>query len=149
MKMTPELQMAQRNMQPGVISGQGFLGEDQRPLIDIITEDEERLAKSGKSFDDLYQRMEHFMIHGRKGLGEPIGVEDEWEVWVDEARGKLVCPFQDGVYAKVNVRVCRISTQECVTYSELALHLIHEHHFFQGNPSSYRLDPEELVRVLF
>jgi len=149
MKMTPELQMAQENMLPGKISGQGFLGDDHRPLIDIITEDEERLAKSGKSFDELFQRMEYFMIHGRKGLGEPIVVDNEWEVWVDEARGKMVCPFQDGIYAKINARVCKISTKDCITYSELALHLIHKHHFFQGNPSSYRLNPEELVRVLF
>ena len=43
MKMTPELTKAQENMRPGEITADGFLGNDKRPLVDIIEADEERL----------------------------------------------------------------------------------------------------------
>lgn len=148
-KMTPQMQAAQENMRPGIISSQGFLGGDDRPLVDIITEDEERVASTGKSIEEIAQRMEYFLVKGQAGLGEMIQVDADWEVRVDEARGKMVCPFQDGVFSKVNVQVCKISAAACITYSLLSMHLIQLHHFFQGQGSTYRVDPEDLARILF
>jgi len=37
MKLTPEYASAQESMKPGKITAEGFLGDDDRNIVDIIT----------------------------------------------------------------------------------------------------------------
>ncbi len=149
MKMTPEFQKAQANMQPGVITSDGFLGDETRPIIEIITADEERMAQLGIDFDEAAERMRHLLEEGRKGLGEPITVDGKWIVRVDEARGFLASPFEDGIFRKVNAVVNKKDgSDEQLLISELSLHLFEKYHFCQGKGSAFRLDPDKLKRVL-
>jgi uncharacterized DUF497 family protein len=53
MKQTPDFAKAEANMQAGVITADGFLGEDTRPLTDIIEHDEESFASLGLDFDEV------------------------------------------------------------------------------------------------
>ena len=73
MKMSPNMKKAQENMAPGVITADGFLGDDKRPLQDIITEDEELMRYYDLDIDDTVQILKSLMDEGRNGLGEPIG----------------------------------------------------------------------------
>ncbi len=149
MKMTPEFQKAQANMQPGVITSDGFLGDETRPIVEIITADEERMAHLGIEFEDAAARMRELLDKGRKGLGEPITVDGNWVVKVDEARGFLASPFEDGIFRKVNAVVRKKQApDEQLLVSELSLHLFEKYHFCQGKGSPFRLEPEKLKRVL-
>jgi len=47
MKQTPELDTAQEYMRPGVISLDGFLGSDERPLRAILQDDDAAVASMG------------------------------------------------------------------------------------------------------
>ncbi len=153
MKMTPEFVKAQANMQPGVITSAGFLGEDTRPIVEIITEDEATMQRLGLDFDEVVTRMHHLMEEGRKGLGEPTTVDGAWIVQVYEARGFLASPFEDGIYRKVNAEVKRSEDgrpgTEAVLFSELSIHLVEKYHFLQGHGSPFRLEPAVVKRVLF
>ena len=149
MKMTPEFQKAQANMQPGVITSDGFLGDETRPIVEIITADEERMAHLGIEFEDAAARMRELLDKGRKGLGEPITVDGNWIVKVDEARGFLASPFEDGIFRKVNAVVWKKhAPDEQLLVSELSLHLFEKYNFCQGQGSPFRLEPEKLKRVL-
>lgn len=153
MKMSPELTKAQANMQPGVITSDGFLGDDRRPIVDIIAEDEAEMEREGLEFDHTVSLMRRLMAEGRKGLGEPVTVDGTWIVQVFEARGFLASPFEDGIFRKVNAQVTRLQdgkpTGPSILYSDLSLHLVAQHHFFQGKGSSFRLSPGAIKRVLF
>jgi hypothetical protein len=153
MKMSPELTKAQANMQPGVITSDGFLGDDDRPIVDIIQDDEEEMARLGLSFEESAKKLRELMEEGRKGLGEPVTVERQWLVRVDEARGFLPSPFEDGIFRKVNAQVERLDesgkpTGDRVAYTQLSLHLMEKHHFLQGKGSPFRLNPGDIKRTL-
>ncbi|MFW6313760.1 MAG: hypothetical protein ACOC2N_07740 [Spirochaetota bacterium] len=153
MKMSPEYAKAQANMQPGVITSDGFLGDDNRPIVEIISEDESKMQQLGISFEDAVERMQHLLEEGRKGLGEPVTVNDRWIVQVYEARGFLASPFEDGIYRKVNAQVSLKDAAEPgkkqILYSELSLHLMEKYHFLQGHGSSFRLDPHRIKDVIY
>ena len=152
MKMSPEYSKAQANMQPGVITADGFLGNDKRPIVDIIADDEATMDTLGVSFEEAVARMRHLMEEGRKGLEEPVTVDGNWIVRVSEARGFLPSPFEDGIFRKVNAQVELIQngapTGESILYSELGMHLLEKYHFMQGAGAAFRMDPERLKRVL-
>lgn len=153
MKMSPEFAKAQANMQPGVITSDGFLGDDKRPIVEIIAQDEATMEREGVEFDDAVARMRHLMEEGRKGLGEPVTVDGKWLVQVSEARGFLASPFEDGIFRKINAHVTRLEngkpTDHTMLFSELSLHLIEKYHFLEGKGSSFRLHPHTIKEVLF
>jgi hypothetical protein len=65
------------------------------------------------------------------------------------ARGKLPCPFGDkGFFRKTSVTLKKISTNEQLAWSDLALHLIEAHGFYQGKGSPFRLDPANIAKIL-
>ncbi|HUV06842.1 MAG TPA: hypothetical protein VMX75_03870 [Spirochaetia bacterium] len=148
MKMPPEYIHAQENMTPGKITADGFLGNDMRPLVDIIEADEERLASLALTFEGIAERLEFLSEEGRKGLGDAITVEGKWLVQVNEARGFLPCPFEDGIFRKITTVVTYIRGNQRIMYSDLSLHLLKAHHFLEGKGSSFRLEPEELAKIL-
>ncbi len=148
MKMTPELKHAQENMAPGVITAEGFLGEDRRNLSTIIDEDAQLMRRLNLDPEETAARLRHFMEEGRKGLGEPVTVDELWLVKTDEARGRLACPWEDGIFRKVNVTLERKDSGEKIYYTDLALHLLEAHGFLEGRGAAFHLEPEKLSRIL-
>lgn len=149
MKQSPELSIAQSNMAPGAITLYGFLGPDDRNLIDIIIEDEGEVNRLGLSNEQIGRRMEELRDQGLRGLGEFIRVEPHFQVRVETVRGKLPCPFGDpGLHGKTNIQVRNEATGKEVVYSDMQIHLIAEHGFYQGRGSMFRLNPSELAETL-
>ncbi|MBU8912401.1 MAG: hypothetical protein KOO61_00140 [Spirochaetales bacterium] len=153
MKMSPEYTKAQANMQPGVITSDGFLGNDERPIVEIIADDEAEMKRASLEFDETVALMRHLLNESRKGLGEPVTVDGKWIVQAFEARGFLASPFEDGIFRKINAKVTLIHegepTEHSILYSDLSLHLIEKRHFFQGKGGSFRISPAAIKRVLF
>ncbi len=147
MKMTFDQKAAEERMRPGVLTSQGFLGTDPRRLVDIIEADEEEFRAHGLNFDEVADFLDHLAREGEKGLGEPTTVDGEWLVKSDEARGKIACPYQDGLFHKNAVTVELVETGERLIYSDLSIHLLRVHHFCQGKGSFFRLSPDALKRV--
>ncbi len=99
------------------------------------------------------QKLRQLLKKGSDGLGEPTTVDKTWLVKVDEARGTLPSPFEDGIFHKVNCEVRRLDSQgkpagKLVLFNELSLHLFEKHHFLQGRGSPFRLEPSDLKTVL-
>ncbi len=149
MKQNPEMLQAQRNMQPGVLTMHGFLGDDRRDLVQIIDEDASRLRELNLSPEKMADKMEYFREQGKKGLGEFIKVEPHFAVKVDSVRGKLPCPFGGpGMMPKTNITVKNLKEGVEITFTDMNIHCIRGHGFFEGMGSFFRTDPETLARVL-
>lgn len=121
--MPPEYIEAQKNMQPGVISSMGFLGEDSRNLADIIQTDESLMARFNLSFEEVSRWMKEMMNEALKGLGESVIVRNKWEVQLYEVRGFIPCPFKDGIFRKRVVVIKKIGSNLQLTLSDLSIHL--------------------------
>lgn len=149
MKQPPHLAAAQDRMRRGALSRDGFLGDDPRPLVEILTDDEAAVARLGVTHGAIARRMRHFFRAGREGLGDPVVVDERFEVLVEEWRGKIACPFgHPGTFAKDRVTVTNLSSGRSVSYTALGLHLVESHGFYQGRCSDHRVDPADLVAVL-
>ena len=64
MKKTPEILAAEKNMVPGVITAEGFLGDDDLSLSEIITRDECEMRALKLEFDRVADILEHIMAEG-------------------------------------------------------------------------------------
>ena len=148
MKQTPELDRYQHNMRPGCITLKGLLGKDTRKLIDILIEDDAEVKRLGTTHEAIATRMQELRDAGAAGLGESISVPDHYAVRVDDVRGKLPCPFEDAVVQKTFVQVHNKAIDETITYTDLHIHMIREHGFYEGHGSGFRLPPADLVRIL-
>ncbi len=149
MKQSQVLQNIQEQMRPGVITLDGFLGKDTRNLIDILIDDDGMVRRLGRTHRAIAARMQHFRDAGYEGLGEFISVNDHFEVRVDSVRGKLPSPFGGPqLYQKTNTIVKNTALGKEVVYTDLHIHFIRDHGFYEGKGSLFRLEPEELVTVL-
>ena len=148
-KQSPELDRIEQNMRPMYLCQGGFLGYERRKLIEILTDDQGTVNSLGLSHGLVAQRLRAITDEARKGLGDPVVVEEKFEVEVQEARGKIPCPWgHPGLYPKTHVKLEKRETGETLVWSDLAIHLIEEHGFYQGKGSPYRLDPPEVKRIL-
>jgi hypothetical protein len=148
MKMTYDQKAAEERMKPGVLTATGFLGTDTRSLADIIAADEAGFRSLDLDFDAVADKLTYLAREGEKGLGEPTTIDGAWLVKSDESRGKIPCPFQDGIFHKNAVTVQRLDSSDRIIYTDLSIHLLREHHFCQGTNSFFRLDPDALKKVL-
>jgi hypothetical protein len=146
MKMVYDEKAAAERMKRGVLTSLGFLGTDARPLVDIIQADEEMFRALGLDFGEAADRLDALARSGSAGLGEPITLDGGWLVKSDESRGKLPCPYGDGLFHKNSVTLQRDG--DILVYSDLSIHLLRVHHFCQGIGNPFRLDPVVLKRVL-
>jgi len=148
MKMGSDDRQAAERMRPGAISAQGFLGTDARAPADIVEADEQAARALGLDWDEAADALERLARAGEAGLGEAVEVEGKYRVRSDESRGKLPCPWRDGLYHKNAVSVEILGSGRTLAYSELSIHLLRAHHFCQGEGSPFRLDPAALARLL-
>ncbi len=149
MKMSPIMKKAQENMQPGIITAEGFLGDEEHSLRDIIVRDEAHMQKLGLDFEETAALMKLLVEEGRKGLGEGVTVRDRWLVQTFESRGHLPCPFEDGIFRKITAEIINKESGAKLLVSDLAIHLMETHHFLEGIGSPFRLDPENIKTVLY
>jgi hypothetical protein len=149
MKQTVQMKEVQEKMKPGIITRDGFLGTDTRNLIDILVKDDATVKRMNLDHQIIANRMIELREAGLRGLGNFIHVEPHYEIRVDSVRGKLPCPFGDpGIFPKTNTVVRNLKQKREITYTDLNIHMIIVHGFYEGKGSAFRLEPEELVRVL-
>ncbi|MBC7358988.1 MAG: hypothetical protein H5U10_10665 [Desulfacinum sp.] len=145
---SPELDEVERRLRPGP-HRHGYLEGDPRPLIQILTEDEKAVKEAGLYHDAIARRLRALTEAAKRALGEPVVVEDRLRVRVEAARGKLPCPWgHPGLYPKTHVELERLDTGERLQWTDLSIHFIEAHGFYQGAASPYRLDPPTVIRIL-
>jgi hypothetical protein len=149
MKQTVQMKLAQERMRPGIITRDGFLGSDARNLIDILVEDDAAVRRMSVTHQAVASRMIELREAGMRGLGDYISVEPHFEIRVDSVRGRLPCPFGDpGVFPKTNIFVRNVEKKREITYTDMHIHMIGSHGFYEGKGSPFRLEPKDLMEIL-
>jgi len=149
MEHEPDVEKIGKEMKPGTISRDGFLGTDKRSLSEILKEDEEAISRLRVTHKGIAEKMRNLRNAGMKGLGDFINIPPHFEALVDSFRGKLPCPFgHPGVIPKINTTVRNLKTEKEITYTDMNIHLIAAHGFYEGKGAPFRLEPEVLVAIL-
>jgi len=148
MKQTPLEEKLIDNFKPGKITKDGFLGDDNRHVHDIIKADLLTLSRLGVEVETIADRLQYFIEEGKKGLETKVDLGD-FTVQISWDRGLLPCPFgEPRRHHKIIAAVLNKKLSKKIEYSQLNVHLIKEHGFFLGKGSTFRLEPEDLVDVL-
>ncbi|MDX9702957.1 MAG: hypothetical protein RBU23_07930 [Candidatus Auribacterota bacterium] len=133
-----------------LVSG-GFMGEDLRPVKEIIDTDTHTVEQLGYTNEQIAERMEYIRNEGLKGLGSVVKLNNGLEVRIDDNRGLLPSPWPDDPHrsSKTITFVLDTDTGNELRWSDLSIHLIRAHGFYQGHGSPFRLNPSELISVIF
>lgn len=132
-----------------IVAG-GFLGDDRRTLEEILEADAAEVSRLGTTFEAIADRMEALTGLARKGLGTTVRLDDRLEGSVNDNRGVMICPWPHaGRYTKTVTTIRRTDTGETIAWSDLSIHFIGDHGFFEGRGSHFRLEPADLIRILF
>lgn len=143
----------EKKMRPHQISQAGFLSEDDR-LIDISFKDLRVLKIVNLSFEQIADSLRGIIFEAKLSnclSKQIIGNKFEIEGLQIPTNGYQECPFPLGKekcsVGRQDFKVTNLWTGENFIFSDLGIHLIEDHHFFEGN-SAYRMDPEKIIRVL-
>jgi len=150
MKQSPKMQKLEQMLRSSVFVAGGFMGSDSRSVAEVIDGDASELARLDITAEQLAARMQECTEAAIKGLGNWVTIDSIREARVDEARGWIPCPFSDGCRFRKRVTTLRrTDSGQTVQWSDLSIHFIAAHTFFEGKGSFFRIEPTELVRLLF
>ncbi len=145
----PQLAQIEQLMRGDRIVAGGFFGQDSRSLGEIIEADAQQLKRLNVTVEQLAIEMEALRDLAAPRQGNPALSESNLRVRCEENRGRLICPFGDGTqHLKTVTHAHRTDSGKSLRWSDLNIHLIAAHGFFEGAGSAFRLEPAELVEML-
>lgn len=149
-KKTPEIQRLEEVLRSSKLAYGGFMGKDSRSVLDVIDADAAELSKLSIEPQKLAEKMQQITDLAKVALGNWVKIDENRRAMAEEAMGTLVCPWpHPGKFAKRVTTVNLIESDETIQWSDLSIHLIAEHCFFQGKGSIFRIEPAELIRFVF
>jgi len=144
-------------MRPGAFSRSGFLGPDER-LADVTAADARTLdalnlddARIAAALEGLIDAAERSPQH-RASVGPlqcHIEVHQGFQIcpWADLQSGR--CSAGGGArHASADWSITNTATGDTMRGPGLIVHLIRDHHFFEGAKSPNRVDPARLAALL-
>ena len=145
---SPALDAVEKRMRT-IEAHHGYLTEADGPLVTLLIQDEIRVKELGLTHEAIAAALRQLTHAAAEAQGCPMVVENKWRVHIDAFRGKIPCPWgHPGLYPKTHVHLERVDTGASLQWTDLAIHLIEAHGFYQGTQSPYRLDPEIVAKVL-
>jgi len=149
MKETPEDKNLVTNLAASKFSGDGFLGNDQRPVDEIIASDLRQLAEIGRTINEVVLLLADAYSRVRSGLGDDVELYQNIVGRFYESMGRIPSPFRgDGVFEKGEAVITDQIGGQSIIITKLGLNLIEKHHFFQGIGSRYRIEPLLVFQLL-
>lgn len=150
MKQSPQMQKLEELLRSSVLVANGFMGTDSRRVMEIIDADKAELNKLGVTAEEVGARMREITETAIQALGTWARIDDRRQAKVDEARGAIACPWSHGQAFPKRVTTIRlVDGGKCLSWSDLNVHMIAAHGFFEGKGASFRIEPAEVVDVLF
>ena len=150
MKESPQSKKLNRMLRSSKLAAGGFMGDDSRSLPEIIDVDAAELSRLGYTAEQVAMRMKSITDTAKAGLENWVPIEDNCRAVVAEARGFSICPWpHSGRYVKRVTTVERLDSGATVRWSDLNIHLIAEHGFFEGKGSTFRIEPAKLIDAIF
>jgi hypothetical protein len=151
-------------MRPGRFSQQGFLGV-RESLSEVIQRDAATLQRLNVGYAELAARLDELLrASGASDTAwpperAPVTFPPHFQVHLRVYAGWQMCPWSAGprtqceagggvAYSSLDWHILNTRTGQAMTGPGLIVHLIREHHFFEGREAPYRVDPQELARLL-
>jgi len=149
MIQTPDGKRLNGNLKPSRFSASGFVGNDTRPVEEIIRDDLQSLENMGITITSLVSSLKKAHSSAQAAFGAQVIIRGNITATYYESRGTILSPFRkDGRFPKGETRISDSTTGESIRVTSLGINLIERHGFFQGKGSPYRIEPFSAVRLL-
>ncbi len=149
MKESPSEKELRERLGPSKFSGEGFLGNDTRAVIEIISTDLALLERTGITAEQIADLFTEIYDKAVKGFGAEMEVLPGIYGKYNESMGKIPSPFTgEGVFPKGEVIIKNMDSGDEIVITTLSINLIKNHGFFQGRGSRYRIEPEKAAALL-
>lgn len=130
-----------------IVSG-GFLGHDNRSYQEIIDSDLAEVQRLGFTAEDIAARMQELTELAAPGLGTWVDADDSLKVCARDDKGSIICPWpHPGKFFK-RITTVRDKTGRTIRWTDLNIHMIAEHGFFEGKGSIFRVEPAKLAEII-
>jgi len=126
------------------------MGTDRRSVSEIIDGDASELAGLKITIEQIVRRMKEITNAAIPALGCWVQVGGKFEAKAEEVKGRVSCPWpHPAKFAKRVTYVRNPESGQSMKWSDLNIHLIEKHNFFEGRGAMFRIEPKELVKMLF
>lgn len=150
MKQSPQDKNLEAMLRSGKLAAGGFMGDDSRSPADVIADDATKLASLGYTAAQTAERMQELRDLARPLMGNWIQAGEVLRVKSEDYKGLIVCPWPHaGHYEKRITTAERLDTGQSISWTDLNTHLILDHGFFEGRDAFFRIEPEQLIKVIF
>ena len=151
MKQSPRDKKLEEVLRSTKLVAGGFMGTDTRHPIEIIEQDIVALEELGVTAAQVAERMTELTELAKPRLGNWIDSATlKLRVKSEDYKGKLVCPWpHPGLFDKRITTVEHLKSGKQISWTDLNIHMIAEHGFFEGKGAFFRIEPEEIVSILF
>ena len=150
MKQSPNMRDLEFMLRSSRIVAGGFMGTDGRPLEEIVDTDMVSLAHLGYTAAQVADRMQELTVLAIPELGNPVAVGGNLTVTSQDYMGRIICPWPHPMRLAKRITVARrTDTDESIRWTDLSIHMIAEHSFFEGKGSPFRIEPGKLVHLIF
>jgi hypothetical protein len=151
MKQSPQEKKLEEILRSTKLVAGGFMGVDTRHPIDVIQQDAAQMEKLGVTPVQLARRMQELTELAKPRLGDWIEADaGKLRVKSEDYKGSLVCPWSHpGRFAKRITTAQRLDTGQQLVWTDLNIHMIVEHGFFEGYGAFFRIEPADIKRILF
>jgi len=150
MKESPQTKNLEKLLRSSKLVAGGFMGDDARSVYEIIDADMAELSRLDFTAKQVVERMQQITDIAIPGLGTWVKLDEQRQVKIDEAKGWLICPWpHPGKFAKRITTVRLAKAGVSIRWSDLNIHLIGEHGFFEGKGSNFRIEPGKLIAAIF
>jgi hypothetical protein len=152
-------EVIEARMRPGSFSVSGFLGPHEK-LDEVIERDARVLDELGITYDQLAASLERLIQAADASRGRPIRVPPHFEAQVVAYTGFQICPWAPDPHhaqcmagggvrnASLDWQITNLNTNQTMRGPGMIVHLIRDHHFFEGIESPYRVDPQKIASLL-
>jgi hypothetical protein len=150
MKESPQTKNLEKLLRSSKLVAGGFMGVDARSVYEIIDADMAELSRLRFTAKQVVERMQQITDIAIPGLGTWVKLDEQRQVKIEEAKGWLICPWpHPGKFAKRITTVSITKSGVSISWSDLNIHLIGEHGFFEGKGSNFRIEPGSLIAAIF
>jgi hypothetical protein len=151
MKMSPQDKKLDEMLRSSTLVAGGFMGSDRRSVFEVIESDAATLDKAGLNAAMVARQMRELTAAAQAGLGTWVDVDKgRIRVMSEDYKGVLVCPWGHAGHYRKRITIVECpETGQTLTWSDLNIHLIEAHGFFEGQGSAFRVEPDQAAAILF
>ncbi|MBL7215690.1 MAG: hypothetical protein ISS71_08440 [Phycisphaerae bacterium] len=151
MKQSPQEKNLEAMLRSTKLVVGGFMGTDARHPFEVVEQDTAELERLGLRREQVARRMQELTERAKPRLGNWVEAQaGKLRVKSEDFKGVLTCPWpHPGVFEKRITTAERLDTGQKLSWTDLNIHMIESHGFFEGRGAFFRIEPGEAVQILF